>query len=317
MEDEIGRLADAVLYEGHVLWPYRRSAIKNQQRWTFGGVYPDVYARSSSDRSAVQVECLVEGSRPLLDVEVRFLHVVHRQVTRGDALEPVDELDGHLTWDETTERTIELSDVRPGEIQTAGVAIAAGRDLEPIDGGALVRSWQQLDGHVVACVERLDERLHRVRVGLENDSEWAHVDRDGAVRRSMLSAHAVLRARRGELVSTIEPPERLEAATAELRSDGLWPVLVGEDGERSTILAAPIILSDYARVAPESPGDFFDGGEIDQLLVLNILGLTDDEKRELRAGDPRARAMLERTEAMEPEELMRLNGRLLDNERLA
>jgi hypothetical protein len=133
----------------------------------------------------------------------------------------------------------------------------------------------------------------------------------------MLSAHAVLKARRGELVSTIEPPERLEAATAELRSDGLWPVLVGEDGERSTILAAPIILSDYARVAPESPGDFFDGGEIDQLLVLNILGLTDDEKRELRAGDPRARAMLERTEAMEPEELMRLNGRLLDNERLA
>jgi hypothetical protein len=89
----------------------------------------------------------------------------------------------------------------------------------------------------------------------------------------------------------------------------------GRDGP--PILPAPIILSDYARVAPESPGDFFDGGEIDQLLVLNILGLTGDEKRELRAGDPRARAMLERTEAMEPEELMRLNGRLLDNERLA
>ena len=69
-----------------------------------------------------------------------------------------------------------------------------------------------------------------------------------------------------------------------------------------------ILATDYTRVAPESPGDFFDGGEIDQLLVLNILGLTDDEKREVRAGDPRAREVLERTEAMTPDELMRLNG---------
>jgi hypothetical protein len=78
------------------------------------------------------------------------------------------------------------------------------------------------------------------------------------------------------------------------------------------MLASPIILSDYARVAPESPGDFFDGGEIDQLLVLNILGMTDDEKREMRAGDPRAREVLERTEAMTPEQLLRLNGVLRD-----
>jgi hypothetical protein len=100
--DVVRQIADAVLYEGHVLWPYRRSSIKNRQRWTFGGVYPAAYARSSSDRSAVQVECLVEGAAPLLDVDVRFLHALLRQAARGAGLEPVDELAGYLTWDETT-----------------------------------------------------------------------------------------------------------------------------------------------------------------------------------------------------------------------
>jgi hydrogenase maturation protease len=85
-------------------------------------------------------------------------------------------------------------------------------------------------------------------------------------------------------------------------------VLVGEPGERTTILSSPIILEDYPRVAPESPGDLFDGGEIDQLLTLNILSLTDEEKAEMRDSDPRAREILERTEALSDEELMRLHG---------
>jgi hypothetical protein len=54
--DVVRQIADAVLYEGHVLWPYRRSSIKNRQRWTFGGIYPDAYARSAGDRSAAQTE---------------------------------------------------------------------------------------------------------------------------------------------------------------------------------------------------------------------------------------------------------------------
>ncbi|MGI8422020.1 MAG: hypothetical protein ACR2MU_07155, partial [Gaiellaceae bacterium] len=150
--------------------------------------------------------------------------------------------------------------------------------------------------------------LHRVRVRIENESAWPSTERDSAIRRTLLSAHAVLRARQGELVSSIDPPGALGEATAALHSDGLWPVLVGEEGERRTMLAAPIILSDYARVAPESPGNLFDSGEIDQMLVLNILGTTDDEKREMRAGDPRAREILERTEAMTPGEMSQLHG---------
>jgi hypothetical protein len=306
--DVVRQLADAVLYEGHVLWPYRRSALKNRQRWTFGGVYPAAYAASSSDRAAVQVECLVEGAVPALDVEVRFLQAVHRQAAAGDSLEPVDEVAGYLTWDETTERTVEVRGVRPGKGLRTPIAIAAGRAEECVEGGAILRTWEALEGGVEAQLDPLGQGLHRARVRIANDSSWPGVDRDGAIRRTLLSAHAVLRVRQGELVSAIDPPEGAPA----LASEGLWPVLVGEDGARDTILAAPIILSDYARCAPESPGDFFDGGEIDQLLVLNILGLTDEEKRELRAGDPRAREILERTEAMRPEEMQKLNGAIRD-----
>ena len=305
MTDPVREIADAVLYEGHVLWPYRRSSIKNQQRWTFGGVYPEAYAREHSDRSIVQAECLLQGDEVSIDVDVRFLHVVHRQATRGEAT-AVDELAGFLTWDETTERTVELHDVR-GEARQP-IAVAAGRGVEPVEGGALVRTWQQLEGHVEARVEPLGEGLQRARVAIRNESLWPEKTRDGAVRRTFLSAHVVLRARAGEFVSATDPPEQLQAATADLRQDGLWPVLVGEEGQRDIVLAAPIILSDYPQIAPESPGDFFDGGEIDGLLVLNILGMTDEEKREMRAGDPRARELLERTEAMTPEEMGRLQG---------
>jgi len=308
MSEAAREIADAVLYEGHVLWPYRRSSIKNQQRWTFGGVYPAAYARSSSDRSAVQVECLLEGDEPSVDAQVRFLQVVQRQAARGDALEPVDELAGYLSWDEATERTIGFRDLRAGASLVVPIDVPAGRDVEPVHGGALVRRWQRLNGSLHASLEAGNGGVYRVGVRVANTSDWLGLERDDAIRRALLSAHVVLTARHGRFVSSTDPPQRLEAMVARLENDGLWPVLVGGEGERSTMLASPIILPDYPRVAPESPGDFFDGGEIDQLLVLNILALTDQEKLEMRAGDPRAREILERTEAMTPAQMMKLHG---------
>jgi hypothetical protein len=74
------------------------------------------------------------------------------------------------------------------------------------------------------------------------------------------------------------------------------------------MLSSPIILEDFPRVAPESPGDMFDGGEIDQLLILNILALTDEEKAEMAATDARSREILERVEALTPDQLMALHG---------
>jgi hypothetical protein len=246
MSDAVRRIADAVLYEGHMLWPYRPSALKNRQRWTFGGVYPPAYAAETSERSLVSCQCLLEGGSPRIAVEVRFLH-------------------------DTAERS-----AGPGSI-----------DNPP--------------GRVAAQLAELRPGLHRLSVAIENTSPWSGIDRNEAMLHTHGSAHAILRADDGEFLSALDPPEPL-------LQEGLWPVLVGQEGDRTTMLASPIILPDYPQVAPESPGDFFDGCEIDQLLVLNILGLTDAEKDEIRAGDPRARELLERTEAMTSDELRRLHG---------
>jgi hydrogenase maturation protease len=78
------------------------------------------------------------------------------------------------------------------------------------------------------------------------------------------------------------------------------------------VLSSPVTLCDFPAVAPESPGDLFDGGEIDQLLILSVLSLTPQEQREARAADPRARAILDRCAALSPRELMSLHGAIRD-----
>jgi hypothetical protein len=121
-----------------------------------------------------------------------------------------------------------------------------------------------------------------------------------------------MRAEGGSWVSLTDPPYELRSACEDCENRGLWPVLVGEPGDRGTVLAAPIILPDHPEIAPESPGDLFDSGEIDQMLVLNILAMTDEERQAMRDCDPRAREILERTEALSEEQIMRLNGAVRD-----
>jgi hypothetical protein len=152
----------------------------------------------------------------------------------------------------------------------------------------------------------------RIRVRIDNLTDFNGSSREDAVERSFCSTHTLLRSRRGAFASQADPPGELAAAAATCQNVGTWPVPVGQPGEQTTILSSPIILEDYPRVAPESPGDLFDGGEIDQLLVLNILALTDDEKAEMAATDPRAKEILERTEALTPEQLMALHGTVRD-----
>jgi hydrogenase maturation protease len=74
------------------------------------------------------------------------------------------------------------------------------------------------------------------------------------------------------------------------------------------MLSSPIILYDYPQIAPESPGSLFDGTEIDEILSLRILTMTDEEKREMRQSDEYARQILERTESMPQEQFMKLHG---------
>lgn len=308
--ERIRKIADAVLYEGYILWPYRRSALKNQQRFNFGGVHP---AGWPDDRSEIRAECLLRGEPGTsLSVRVRFLHLVDRRLLDGTG-EPVDELtaggERYLSWQESVEREIEADPV-PG---ATAIEIAAGGDEEPVfDGGlragTITRSWRELRGVVEVGRSELGPALERISVRIANTAPWEGEPRERALHRTFCSTHIVLNAPEGEFVSLTDPPPELAADAARCENDGTWPVLAGEQGDASTVLAAPIILSDHPEVAPESPGDFFDGGEIDGMLVLNILALTDEEKAEMRHTDPRAREILERTEALTEAELMRLHG---------
>jgi hypothetical protein len=262
--DAVRRIADAVLYEGYLLWPYRRSALKNQRRWTFGGVYPEAHSRAHPDDACrMRTQVLLEGDPDDVEVTVRFLHVVRRA-------------DG---WEEAAER-----EAGPGPI-----AIAAGE------------GWEALTGRVDVGAEPLPDGRHRVTVEISNHTRWDGGPRQDVLARTFCSTHAVLHTPTGAFVSAYDAGELCESV-------GAWPVLVGEPGSRDTVLSAGIILEDHPRIAPESPGDLFDGGEIDGLLALNILALTDAEKAEMRDTDPRAREILERTEALTEEQLLRLSG---------
>jgi hypothetical protein len=333
-------IARAVLYEGYILYPYQPSSIKNRQRWTFGGIFPREFAdRAGSDPCTMQTQCLVRGRDPVADIRVRFLHLVARQV--GTLVEPapklaVDsehaftpvpslDLDGtrFVTWEEAIEREV----VAPTLVLRALVERPAvipfdfsrTRQFEPLKrrngqvAGALLRTALALQGELTIAAEPVGRELFRLTARIENTTTcepYEIADRNRAQRRAFASTHTILAVHGGYWVSLMDPPEDLRKGAASCDNQGTWPVLVGEAGSTDTLLSSPIILYDYPEIAPESPGDFFDGTEIDEMLTLRILTMTDEEKREMAATEPRARALLERTEAMTPMEIGRLHGAL-------
>ncbi len=334
MTDPVEKIAAAVLYEGYVLWPYRRSAQKNQKRWTFGGVYPRAYseAEGGNDPWLMQTQCLVTGEAPIVEVKVRFLHVVERQVGRytgvgaresgiAERLEFVDDLrvggERYLAWEEAAEREVVASGLGLADLETpmrAAISVPAGIEEEPLadDGGevvgALVRSWRSLEGVVEVEAEPVREGTFKLTVKVMNTAPWVGQDREETLEQTLVSTHTILKVQDGEFVSLMDPPKEMKRLAEECENVKTWPVLAGKEGDRHTILSSPIILYDYPQIAPESPGDLFDGGEIDQLLTLSILSLTDEEKEEARATDPRAREILDRSESLSEEDLMSLHG---------
>ncbi|MDQ5830210.1 MAG: hypothetical protein M3324_10210, partial [Actinomycetota bacterium] len=225
--DTAKKIAEAVLYEGYLLWPYRRSARKNQQRWTFGGVYPRAYseARGEDDPWIMQTQCLVVGDgETTVEVKVRFLHVTERKVGRknaGGTLEFVDELrvgkERYLSWDEATEREIAVGRFELSELESLkriDIDIPEGSREEPLTepaggevAGALVRGWRALRGTVEVVAEPLREGVFRVTVRITNTTPWGGEDRESTLKQTFVSTHTALEVENGEFVSLIDPPE--------------------------------------------------------------------------------------------------------------
>ncbi len=336
----VEQIAKAVLYEGYMLYPYRPSSVKNQQRWNFGVLCPQSYsqAQKGSEAWTMQTECLVEGSSMTgLEVRVRFLQLMARSI--GKLTMPLKELlPGEIPeyrlvdrlvvngrafqpWQEAVEREVTLpvynvEALAHGLVSNA-FSFAAEKQFEYLRDGSgqmvavIVRERKPLFGAVEIISERVAEEVFKISVRVCNTTPFevtTDSTRDDALLSSLASTHTVLGAQDGRFISLMAPPEALSELAAQCKNVGTYPVLVGEEGQFDTLLSSPIILYDYPQIAPESAGDLFDGTEIDEILSLRIMTLTDDEKREMSQSDERARAMLQRTETMPAEQFMKLHG---------
>jgi hypothetical protein len=419
------KIVNAVLYEGYILYPYRPSSVKNQQRWTFGGLYPEAchWVEDNSESCVMQTQCIVEGSdATVLNISVRFLHLVTRTVgellagsaqsrvgvpahhpvdetkskrwastptlrndsalqrtplfpspgtpgegkgggsnaeTHPDASQcskpnsppsqpstgvagegknggisgeeavpryrPVDSLrvgdKVYQSWEEATERAVIVPPIKLGGLcrrsVTHSFAFPDGSTTELLRNddrkiaGVLIRHCKALVGDIELSAEKKSDDAYLITIRVVNRS--AMPDPESATRQeaqiySLASTHTIINVENGALVSAIDPPERFGALQKECIGKGSWPVLVGQAPQRDTMLASPIILYDYPQIAPESQGNLFDSTEIDEILSLRIMTLTDAEKQAIGGADERARSLLQRTDALGREQMASLHG---------
>jgi hypothetical protein len=340
----VEQIAKAVLYEGYMLYPYRPSSVKNQQRWNFGVLCPQSYCEAEvGENSTMLTECLAEGSSlTAIEVRVRFLQLVARSV--GELAMPVGELPAgkalefrlpefqlveklevngrvYQPWQEAIEREVvlpvyNLAALSHGEMREE-FRFAEEKQVEYLRSpegqavGLIVRESKTVSGIIEVKSEYVTDGVFKITVQVRNTTSFAvrtDSTRDKALLSSMASTHTVLGLQDGGFISQMAPEARFQNAAAGCKNVGTFPVLVGKEGQTDTMLSSPIILYDYPQIAPESAGDLFDGTEIDEILSLRIMTLTDEEKREMSQSDDRARQMLERTESMPAEQFMKLHG---------
>jgi hypothetical protein len=271
----VNSIARAILYEGYLLYPYRTSSLKNRQPCAFGSLYPQPYAEATGDIEpwSMQIECLVQGDgASVLQGVVRFLQFRDQNADEREVLLAEIEL-GTLAQ---RMRTIDFSYGSPERL---------------------------LEGVVALSAERVTPVVFRIRARIENRTPAGTSDH------AMFSTHTILGVRGGRFLSLIDPPEEARPFVDACQNRGAWPVLVGNRALQNLVLAAPIILYDFPEIAPESPGNLFDGTEIDELLTLRILTLSDAEKQTIRCHES-TRALLERTESLANDQMLALHGKL-------
>jgi len=327
------QVADALLFEGYVLYPYRASAAKNQVRWQFGVLAPKEWAASGGEHAEQQTQCLLEADDDaVVELRLRFLQVQAKLVEELDAAGSFAEVesltvDGSrlITWDEAVEQQVDrrialaqllvqdevVEIVIPGGEETEEVRDAAGSAV-----GRVRRCRQPLEASLRVSAERLDGPFGAIRLTVRIDNLTSFGDagapRKEAMRSSLVACHTLLGltpSGSGRFISLLEPPQWARADAEACVNLHTFPVLIGANRERpEVVLSSPIILYDWPEIAPESQGDLFDATEIDEILILRTMTLTDEEKQEARATDPRAAEIIDRVDAMPQEILDRLHG---------
>jgi hypothetical protein len=339
---EVRRVADAVLYEGYILYPYRASAQKNHSRWQFGVLMPPGYAAADpSESSTMQAEVVFEHrGQPAVEVTVRFLQVQRRTdaATPDTSVPDTGVPDTGIlgtgvpaVWDEAVEQEINVtapSQALLGVGETSGsvtrFTVPGGVDTQTMSGARVIRRREPLTGTVTVRATPLPGpwQAARLTVQVTNESQYplpsgssdatvspgSPPGRATALPGAFVAAHLIIRVFGGAFLSMTDPPEWAKPQVSECQNTGCWPVLAGADGSREVMLAAPIILPDHPQVAPESPGELYDGTEIDEILTLRTLALSAEEKAAARATDPRAAALIDRVDAMDAPTMAQLHG---------
>jgi hypothetical protein len=335
----VTQVADAVLYEGYLLYPYRRSSPKNRVRWQFGVLLPRGWAEAhglcdtgvagSAESWWQQSECLALASpADTVHLRLRFLQLQRRTIERCNEDGAYGEVDRIVVngreefgFDEAVPEETDIA-APFGDLLMAGSAVnvdlPASREVEELtEPGAgevarVVRVREAVSATVRLSAQACGplERLLRLRVRVENTSCGLdrRADREAALGRALIATHTLLAVPGGSFVSLLDPPDWARLAAYGCRNVHTFPVLAGQGSGASVMLSSPIILADHPQVAPESPGGLHDASEIDEILSLRTLTLTDQEKAEARATDPRAAAIVDRVDVMPPEVFDRLHG---------
>jgi len=277
--EEVRAVADAVLYEGYLLYPYRASSAKNQIRWQFGVLGPPRADRGGiAEDPSLHCECLLLASgASTVQVTVRFLQLVRRQLEqlRDGEHVPVDTIIAGgvtlLSFDEAIDCQLTYGPFAPADLRTGQslpIVIPAAVDDEDIadsDGtviGRTIRSREALSGTVQLGADVVGNaasggQTFRLSCTVSNTHPDPVADRDRASAVSMIGTHLLLQIVDGAFVSLLEPPATLEAAAKACRQSrcgdrrqfGLGDVRIG--GEPRSCLAQPF-RSDI-RLRLESP----------------------------------------------------------------
>jgi hypothetical protein len=270
MAEPLEELVESLLWEGYALYPYTPGATKNATPTPFGIVYPPVYAGAlQSTFDHLELRCVLDApADAVLSAELWFL------AASGER-------------HQAAAHRVEL----PGAMAGALAGRPARKDVSV--GGLTVRM-------ALETRPLLDENEYEARLRVDNRTIVSSgLDRAGALRRSLISTHPVLRVTGGRFVSPLERP---------CGSVNTFPVLATDADD--VVLGAAIVLPDHPRLAPESLGGLFDSTEIEEALLLHVRTLSDGERAEIERQDPAVREMVARARAASPRDIVALHGRV-------
>ena len=272
----IEKIADAILYEGYNLYPYRKDALKNQKRFNFGIV-------SAEKETFQNLECLIlsENSDAEISFKIRFLQIENSQ-----------------DWQSVIPRECSNS-VNLREILDVRKSFDFSFSAD--------ESFLELNGKIEVFATKLDENLYKLKLILQNLTQCENAESNVS---NLISTHQILNVKNAKFLSLLETPEEFQKFSQTLENKNVFPVLVGDKSKQNSIFASPIILYDFPKVSENSFAEMFDGTEIDELLVLSILALTDEEKREIRRTDEKAAKVLDKIENMNKEDLLKLHAEM-------